>query len=74
MSTIFVLEIKGAKINNNMPYRHDFWRVFREHCEASKKYNFIRSVIKRPTSTTSGQTSTTSGQTNTTSGKKSTTS
>ena len=39
---------------------------------------FLGSVIKRPTdsttSTTSGQTSTTSGQTSTTSGKKSTTS
>ena len=52
MSTIFVLEIKGAKndnifnffkllfLHNGWPYRHDFFRVFIDHCEDSKKYNY----------------------------------
>ena len=46
------LEIKGSKmkinfqffkwsfVRNGWPYGLDFWRVFRDHCEASKMYNF----------------------------------
>ena len=27
-------------LHNGYTYGHEFWRVFRDHCEASKKYNF----------------------------------
>ena len=52
MSAVFVFEIKGTEkdkifnflkglfLRNGWPYGHDFWRVFRNLCEASKKYNF----------------------------------
>ena len=32
--------LKGPFLRNEWPYGHDFWRVFRDLCEASKKYNF----------------------------------
>ena len=51
MSAIFIFEIKGAKktnfqflkgpfLRNGWTYEYVFWRVFRDLCEASKKYNF----------------------------------
>ena len=49
MTAIFSFEVKGAKkntffkglfLNNAWPCRYDFWRVFRNQCEASNKFNF----------------------------------
>ena len=54
MSSVFVFEIKDAKkdkifnffkssfqfLRNACPYGYDFWRVSRDLCEASNKYNF----------------------------------
>ena len=51
ISAIFIFEIKADKkdkISNFLKghfsvmagYGYDFWRVFRDLCEASKKYNF----------------------------------
>ena len=52
MLVFLVLEIKGAKndkifnffkrlfLGNGWPYGYDFWRVLRDHCEVSQKYNF----------------------------------
>ena len=31
---------KWSFVRNEWAYGYDFWRVFRNHCEASKKYNF----------------------------------
>ena len=31
---------KGQFLRNAWPYGYDFWRVFRDLCEASNKYNF----------------------------------
>ena len=31
---------KRSFVRNEWPYGYDFWCVFRNHCEASKKYNF----------------------------------
>ena len=51
MSSVFVFEIKDAKkdkifnffkrqfLRNACPYGYDLWRVFRDLCEASNKYN-----------------------------------
>ena len=56
----------------------NFAKIIPEMSEESEKKFLLRSVIKRPTdsttSTTSGQTDTTSGQTSTTNGQASTTS
>ena len=55
----------------------NFAKIISEMSEESEKKFLLRSVIKRPTdsttSTTSGQTDTTSGQTSTTNGQTSTT-
>ena len=52
MSNVFIFEIKFSKkdkvcnffkgqfLRNAWPYGYDFWRVFRDLCEASNKYNF----------------------------------
>ena len=52
MSAVFIFEIKGAKrgqnfqclkgkfLGNAWPYGYNFWRVFRDLCEASNKYKF----------------------------------
>ena len=50
MSALFIFEIKGAKgdkifkflkgrfsVMGSQPYGYNFWRVFRDLCEASKK-------------------------------------
>ena len=52
MSAVFIFEIKGAKKNkifnffkgpflrSGWPYGYDLWRVFKDLCETSKKFNF----------------------------------
>ena len=56
MSAMLVFKIKDAKENeifhlskgpllrNGWPSGYDFWRVFRDLCEASKKYHFAISL------------------------------
>ena len=34
------MHLKGLFRRNGWSYGYDFWRVFRDLCEASKKYNF----------------------------------
>ena len=50
MSAVFIFKINGAKkvktfnflkaVRNGWPYGCDFRRIFRDLCEASKKFNF----------------------------------
>ena len=42
MSAVFIFEMKDKVLflRNGWPYGYDFWRVFRDLCEAYKKCNF----------------------------------
>ena len=35
---------RGLFLPNGWTYRYNFWRVFGDQCEASKKYNFVISL------------------------------